>query len=174
MFRGFPLLHTDGQKIAKRLYKGILKEANKLRRLLEEYNAVSSLIESSIIPTTLEEILSPACSIWRGPSYEQCGQVPYTVQRDNNYIEASLMKERSNEELLLLKTEMHNVIEYWDQRGASIRRLLLNLTQINLIKVVCVSCNNSCGKPNFIIYRQHLLFHQFQTYLYQRVGRLSM
>ena len=63
-----------------------------------------------------------------GPSYEQCGQVPYTVQRD--IIDASLMKERSNEELLLLKTEMHNVIiEYWDQRGASIRRLLLQFSQ---------------------------------------------
>ena len=64
----FCSLHTDGQKIAKRLCKGISRESSKAKQVLEEYNAVSSQIESSFQSLSLEEVLSPTCSIWQSLS----------------------------------------------------------------------------------------------------------
>ena len=73
-------IHIDGQKIAKKLCKGIAKETNKL---LEEYNAISSQIESCFRSLSLEEILSPAhinVSLGASSITKQPCQVPANMQ----------------------------------------------------------------------------------------------
>ena len=75
-------LHADGQKIAKKLCKGISRETTKVKHLLQEYNAVSSQMDSSFLSLSLEEILSPTCSIWQSPAYEQSSQVSFNTKRD--------------------------------------------------------------------------------------------
>ena len=81
-----------------------------MKHLLQEYNAVSSQMDSSFLSLSLEEILSPTCSLWQSPAYEQSSQVSFNTKRD--IIEAYLLKNRSDEELLLLQAEMFNVVEY--------------------------------------------------------------
>ena len=78
------------------------------------YNAVSSQIESSFQSLSLETVLLPTCSIWQSLSYDNNSQIPFSIKQD--IIEAYLLNKRSDEELLLLRTEMFNVIEFWQQR----------------------------------------------------------
>lgn len=131
--------HIDGQKIAKKLCKGISKETGKLKKLLGEYNTVASEIESTFLPLSLEDVLSPESSIWLSPSNHRTREIPSNIQRD--IIEAYLIKKRSNEELVLLKTEMSNVITYWNQRRGCIDSTLqqLLLSPANQFNRGCVS-----------------------------------
>ena len=123
----FCSLHTDGQKIAKKLCKGVSRESSKAKQVLEEYNAVSSQIESSFQSLSLEDVLSPTCSIWQNLSYDNSSQIPFSIKQD--IIEAYLLNKRSDEELLLLRTEMCNVIEFWQQREECIKNLLLQFSE---------------------------------------------
>ena len=102
----------DGQKIAKKLCKGITKETYKAKKLLEELNASLSEADESFAPLSLANVLSPISEYWQCPN-ESSNQIPFSIQRD--IIEAYLLQKRCDEELLLLQSEMHNVIEYYNQ-----------------------------------------------------------
>ena len=88
---------------------------------------MSSQIDSSYLSLTLEEILSPTCSIWQSPAYKQSSQVSFNAKRD--IIEAYLLNKRSDEELLLLRAEMYNVVDYWNRREEHIKSLILQLSE---------------------------------------------
>ena len=53
-------------------------------------------------------------------------EVPLCIQQD--IIEAFELKRRDGE-LVLLKSKMHNIITYWNQREDCIKTLLLQLTE---------------------------------------------
>ena len=53
-----------GKKIARRLGSGIDKETRRARKLLEDYNTVSSDILSSFSPLNLQDVLSPYDIFW--------------------------------------------------------------------------------------------------------------
>lgn len=120
------LTSADGQKIAIKLSKGITKETCKAEQLLDEYNAACSQIEQSCPSLSLGEILAPTSDFWQFPCPKQVpGQVAFSAQRD--IIEAYLLVKRCDEELVLLKHEMHNVIDYWNRKEECIKNLLQQL-----------------------------------------------
>ena len=89
---------------------------------------MSSQIEVQCPPVSLADVLSSDSKFWQFPSDKHApGEVPLRIQQD--IIEAFHLKRRCDEELLLLKNEMHNVINYWNQREDCIKRLLLQLTE---------------------------------------------
>lgn len=89
---------------------------------------MSSQIEVQCPPVSLADVLSSDSKFWQFPSEKYApGEVPLHIQQ--NIIEAFHLKRRCDEELLLLKSEMHNVINYWNQREDCIKKLLLQLTE---------------------------------------------
>lgn len=111
----------DGQKIAKKLGKGITKETSTAKHLLNELNASLSQADVSFVHIPLADVLSPVSDFWQchsTPSHE----IPSTVKRD--IIEAFLLQKRCKEELSLLQSEMQNVIDYYNQKEAIINNVL--------------------------------------------------
>ena len=108
--------NPDGQKIAKRLSSSITKETRKTKQLLEEYNTVSSQVSTQYIPASTSEVFSTTSDFWQSlaPITQTSSTIPSNTQRD--IVEAALLIRRCNEELQLLKQEMHNVISYWKRR----------------------------------------------------------
>ena len=92
----------DGQKIAKKLSKGITKETSTARKFLEELNNVSQTDEA-FVPLHLEDVLSPESEFWQCPQ-ATASEIPVNIKRD--IIEAHLLLKRCDEELMLLRNEM--------------------------------------------------------------------
>ena len=89
---------------------------------------MSTQVEVLRPPVCLADVLSSDSKFWQFPSDKHApGKVPLRTQQD--IIEAFQLKRRCDEELLLLKSEMHNVINYWNQREHCIKKLLLQLTE---------------------------------------------
>ena len=66
-------------------------------------------------PVSLADVLSSDSKFWQFPSDKHApGEVSLRIQQD--IIEAFQLKRRCDEELLLLNSKMHNVINYWNQR----------------------------------------------------------
>lgn len=114
-------MYSDGQKIAKKLSKSITKETVKARKLLDEFNVSSSQIDSNFSPVMLGEVLTPTSKFWQCP-HQQSEQIPLSVKRD--IIEAYLLQKRCEEELLLLQSEMQNVIDYYNEKEKKINAAL--------------------------------------------------
>ena len=89
---------------------------------------MSTQVEVLRPPVCLADVLSSDSKVWQFPSDKHApGKVPLRIQQA--IIEAFQLKRRCDEELLLLKSEMHNVINYWNQREHCIKKLLLQLTE---------------------------------------------
>ena len=89
---------------------------------------MSSQREIQSPPVSLADVLSSDSKFWQFLSDKHTlGEVPLHIQQD--IVKAFLLKRRCDEELLLLKSEMHNVINYWNQREDCIKKLLLQLTE---------------------------------------------
>ena len=117
--------NTDGQTIAKKLSKNISKETNKLRVCLKEYNATSMQVDPKCPMLMLSDILSPTCNFWMPTSHTDSSistRVSTTTRRD--IIEAFLLLKRCKKELILLKSDMSNVISYWELRERNIKASL--------------------------------------------------
>ena len=115
------LNNLDGQKIAKKLSKGITKETSTAKRLLDELNASLSQVNDSFVRISLDEVLSSVSEFWQSPS-QASKLIPFSIQRD--IIEAYLLLKRCDEELVLLKCEMCNVIDYYNQKKDKICSVL--------------------------------------------------
>lgn len=121
---------SDGQKIAKRLSSSITKETRKTKELLEEYNTISSQLSTQYVPTSASEAFSTTSDFWHSlsPIAQTSSTVPSNTQRD--IVESYLLFRRSNEELQLLKQEMHNVISYWTRRIGCITTQLQHMENV--------------------------------------------
>jgi len=106
---------VDGQKIAKRLAASITKETNTAKKLLEDYNIASSVVNASCTPYTIDDILSPDSNFWQSLTVRNhCKEVPWNTQKD--IMNAYILIKRTEEELRLLDEEMKSVLLYCMQR----------------------------------------------------------
>ena len=102
--------YTEGQKIAKKLSIQIIKETQKLKALLQEYNAYnvattgdcSTLSIADVVDSSkLAQIVNPNSS--------------YSIDKQE-LIEAYLLLIRSGEEIHMLECDMKNVISHYENR----------------------------------------------------------
>lgn len=121
----YTLCCVDGQKIAKKLSKGISKETKTASDYLDKYNSLEADHSQSLL--TLPEILSPDSLVWQqlGDNDNRSSAVPPTSRR--NVIEAYCLLMRCNKELSLLKSDMDNVIIYWQEKRDCIEKQLLEM-----------------------------------------------
>lgn len=133
-------LYVDGQKIAKRLSSGISKETQKVKELLEEYNATCAHINEYYCPQVICNVLQTDSDFWRSVSDSQETKgVPWDTQRD--IIQAFLMMKRSEEELKLLIDAMQNILAYWSDRMKSILVAIEELQNLtDQFSIGAVSC----------------------------------
>ena len=105
------LCHADGQKIAKKLSRGISKETDRARQFLDEYNAILRA-EGCFAAVPVSEVLSLSLKFWCDGDCLQkgCEKVPLSIQKE--MIDAYLRTKRTSEEIKLVEQEMRNVIEY--------------------------------------------------------------
>ena len=104
------LCHADGQKIAKKLSRGISKETNRARQFVDEYNAILQA-EGCFTPVPVSEALSLSSKFWYDEGMQKgCKKVPLSIQKE--IIDAYLRTKCTNEEIKLVEQEMRNVIHY--------------------------------------------------------------
>ena len=113
------LSQLDGQKIARRLSSGIDKETRRARKLLEDYNIVSSHILPSLSPLNLQDVLSPDDIFWTQYIPSTSCRLPFTMKKD--ITEAYLLMQRSKEEQQLLTVEMRNALDFWNSCAQSLQ-----------------------------------------------------
>ena len=123
------IIIIDGQKIAKWLSKTSSKETCTTRKFLDELNASLSQVDGSSLLLSLADVLDPVSEFWT--SHNQApNDIPTSIKRD--IIEAKLLLKRCKEELLLLQTEMQNVIKYYSKKGKSINTVLHELSTTDM------------------------------------------
>ena len=98
------MYHADGQKIAKRLSVQISKETTKVSKALENYNSSSSQSASSAM------VLDPSSAFWVAPDHTS--SILFKQPVINNY----LLRQRSTEELQILRQDMHNTLLYFEKK----------------------------------------------------------
>ena len=59
---------------------------------------------------------------WKCPPNQVSNEIPFTTE--NDIVEAFLLQKLCDEELLLLQNEMHNVIDYYNQKEKKIATAL--------------------------------------------------
>ena len=101
---------VDGQKIAKKLSRQVTSETKRLRTLLEEYNICQLVVNSSSIQITLDEALDEALDPEILSSKLHADTTSSKPHQD--ILEAYLQMKRSNEEIVLLESEMANTIHF--------------------------------------------------------------
>ena len=120
---------VDGQKIAKKLSVGITKETKRYKTLLEEYNLAGHELQSTDPQASLSDILVPNSDFWNSHAFiktESSNQISWKEKEE--IIQAFLIIQRSEEELLLLKEDMHATVRYWFTRIKHIEEKLSELS----------------------------------------------
>ena len=115
-----PYSYLDGQKIAKRLSGQILKETKKIKALLLDYNicpfeveiSTEEAFDPSVLSSKLESTLRSRSSV---------------VKQD--IIQASLLIQRSEEEIAMLQNEMENTLTFYHQKIKIIEAEIVKQTQ---------------------------------------------
>lgn len=122
--------HLDGQKIAKKLSRGISKETNRTRQLLDEYNATLQA-QGCFAPVSVSDVLSLSSKFWQDGDVLQKGheEVPFSIQKD--IIDAYLRIKRTSEEIKLVEQEMQNVLEYLRRKKESINNQITIYEECN-------------------------------------------
>ena len=77
----------------------------------------------------MDDVLSPESEFWQCPQ-ATASEIPVNIKRD--IIEAYLLLKRCDEELVLLRNEMHNVIDYYDVKEKKIISVLQKFTSNEL------------------------------------------
>ena len=108
-------MYADGQKIAKRLSVQISKETTKISKALENYNTFSSESASSTM------VLDASSAFWVAPNHSSSFLIKQPVI--NNY----LLRQRSTEELQILRQDMHNTLLYFEKQLKCIKDKLIEL-----------------------------------------------
>ena len=89
---------------------------------------MSSQVDVPCAPVSIIDALAPDSTFWRCPDDDYTPErIPLSTKRD--ITDAFLIQKRCDEELLLLKNEMHNVIHYWNEKGKCITKLLAQLIE---------------------------------------------
>lgn len=104
---------TDGQKIAKKLSAQISKESNAIRSLLDHYNACNTT-GSHQVSLSMSDILNP--SHLEGQLQSLGTWCSLAVGENREVVDSHLTLCRSNEELSMLKEDVHNCITYYRHR----------------------------------------------------------
>ena len=100
--------------MASRLSKAITKETTRLKHLLAEYN-------SSVMPSeqlTWEDVCHPSAQVWS--QLEQPLDLPVPKPVRIAAINALMTKRRTEEEIMMLRQEMRNVIAFYVKDVAAI------------------------------------------------------
>ncbi len=122
------LLHVDGQKIAKKLSRQVTSETKRLRTLLEEYNICQLVFNNSSIQITLDEALDPEF-------LSSKLHADTTLSKPHqDIIEAYLQMKRSNEEIVLLESEMANTIHFYAEQRKVLLTLIDQMKQAQISK----------------------------------------
>ena len=110
---------ADGQKIAKKLSVQISKETNSIKALLPVHNSCQSILENSSL-LLLDEALDPSkcCALLSMPHFSETKQ---------QVIEAALMLKRSSEEIVMLREESQNTLQYYQPKQQVIAHVLESL-----------------------------------------------
>ena len=124
------LLLVDGQKIAKKLSRQVTSETKRLRTLLEEYNICQLVVNGSSTQITLDEALDPEVLSSKLHA-DTTSSKPH-----QDILEAYLQMKRSNEDIVLLESEMANTIHFYAEQ----RKVLLML--IDQMKQAQISESN--------------------------------
>ena len=126
-------LHTDGQKMAKKLSIQISKETKCVKRLLTEYNACC---QSFSEPET-EQINFPQAldSSKVGETLQNYG-VSCTIAsgRRREIIDAYLALTRSKEDISMLIQEAENIVTYYQKRRKVIVKEIEHVSQHGLFQ----------------------------------------
>jgi len=114
--------HLDGQKIAKKLSRGISKETNRARQLLDEYNATLQA-QRCFAPVSVSGVLSLSSKFWQDGDVLQKGheEVPFTIQKDIRHLRIKRASEIKLEYLHRKKESINNQITIYEEcnEGAS-------------------------------------------------------
>ena len=109
----------DGQKIAKRLSRSINKETNTAKKLLQEYNIASSVVNDAHVAFSTGEILCLDSDFWQ-PTVSSSSKLPWSTQKE--ITSAYLLMKRTGEELSLLSEEAERVLMYCRQQKELLAR----------------------------------------------------
>lgn len=104
-------LHIDGQYLASRLSKSIVKESESLKQLIKEYNKLVSPDEH-LLWADVTDLSSSLYQQSFDPSAEE-SMVPRSVKIEA--IKYHYLSLRAQEDIDLLKEEMNNVIQHYVQ-----------------------------------------------------------
>ena len=116
------IIILDGQKIAKRLSANISKETKSIRKLVDEYNSIATSTNDSHIPVNMSDAMALDSAFYC--PFTDTSKLPWNKQKD--IISAYLLVKRSEEELVLLQTEMQNVLAYCTQCKEKISQQINN------------------------------------------------
>lgn len=127
------VFHTDGQKIAKKLYSQINRETSSIKCLLSEYHTCLSVTKpSSSEVITLSEALDSSTIGQKLRS--QCCTV--ASGKDRQIIDAYLLFCRSTEEVTMIREESSCVVSYYEKKRQAIRRLIEELSQSDSVPYI--------------------------------------
>ena len=121
----------DGQKIAQRLAKQISRETNRIKKHLQQYNAIESVLTcSSSQAIELKDVLSTQAEFWTmctSTDSISTEPVPFSKQEIiHNYM--YLLTKRAEEELAILADDMRNTIKYYNHQKMIVARKIEELT----------------------------------------------
>lgn len=140
----------DGQKVAKRLSKQIGKESTKVKPLLEQYNACSSILSHAT--GSLQDALDPAGVFWTVHSeplqltLHSCDSSAPLLEKQD-LVSYCLQKQRSTEEIEMLQAEMLNTLEYFWTCRTKLEHKIQKLLQEDQTDFVRVSIS--------VLYKQY-------------------
>lgn len=100
---------ADGQKITNKLSVQVSNETKKVKHMLNQYNSCARAVA---LPTEcLQEVLLLEGAFWGAKN-------SHTLK--NETIQHYLKKQRSTEEIVMIESEMQNVIDYLSKKAQSI------------------------------------------------------
>ena len=118
---------TDGQKIAKRLSSQISKQMSKIVCLLKELNHITVSLTGQDDSLPLSVILDPSSQFWL-PAESDHSSSGVSTHIKQTVIHNYLQFQRSAEELQILRQDMHNTLQYHQQRVSCLQ---VKIKQLN-------------------------------------------
>ena len=101
------------QKISKWLLRNISKETNTAKKLLQEYNTATSMVNNVSVAFSIGKILSPDSYFWQ-PTVSSSSKLPWSTQKETTA--AYLLMKHPEEQLSLLSEEVQKVLVHCKQQ----------------------------------------------------------
>ena len=120
------IFYPDGQKIAKKLCSSISKETKAAKKLFQEYSTAAYGLNSVEPLPSFGDILQPQADFWVQHKRKTVdGRIPWKTRED--IIQAFLIGQTCEEEMIMLKSDMLETITYWSNR---IKIIAIELTAL--------------------------------------------